>query len=244
MPNSLTFQKDVRYLLEGVTYQVLETLAQGDILVQNITEQDRKKVVHQQEMLRRFWREGTFKFVLPGKANLREDGSTLKTTDGIALKTSYDFSVLNDLSQEIQDITRQRLELIKRILQLNPRERTKLNVEKEITNYVDELYELRGGGDISVLLGNHIGKGKGPRKKKGTQPPTLVLDLPPAEKDADSPASQGKEKSKGKKKSEKPTISYRTVCRWIESFEESHRDIRRSRARLSPQWPKAFVSPS
>src|SRR5207244_2264391 len=63
-------------------------------------------------------------------------------------------------------------------------------------------------------------------KKKGTQPPTLALALPPAEKEAGSPASKGKQKSKGKTKSEKPSISYRTVCRWLESFEESHWDIR------------------
>src|SRR6266496_1286976 len=158
MSNSLTFQKDGRYLLEGITYQVLEMLAQGGILAQNITERGAKKVVHQQKTLGRCWREGTLKFVLPGKANLREDDVTLKTTDGIALKTSYDFSVLQDLSQEIQDITRQRLELIKLILRLNPRERTKANVEEQISKYVDELIALRGRGKITVLLGNHIGK--------------------------------------------------------------------------------------
>jgi len=226
MPKPFVFEPGVQYILGEVGYQVLEMLAQGDILVQNITQQDRKKVVHQQKMLRRSWREGTFKFVLPGKANLREDGATLKTTDGIALKTSYDFSVLQDLSQEIQDITRHRLELINRILQLNPCERAKENVEQQITKYVDELIELRGSDNIPVLLGNHIGKGKGPRKKKETQPPTLALALPPVEKEAGSPASKGKQKSKGKTKSEKPSISYRTICRWIESFEESHRDIR------------------
>src|SRR5260370_9233541 len=226
MPKPFVFEPGVQYILGEVGYQVLEMLAQGDILVQNITQQDRKKVVHQQEMLRRSWREGTFKVVLPGKANLREDGATLKTTDGIALKTSYDFSVLQDLSQEIQDITRHRLELINRILQLNPRERAKENVEQQITKYVDELIELRGRDNIPVLLGNHIGKGKGPRKKKETKPPTHALTLPPVEKEAGSPASKGKQKSKGKTKSEKPSISYRTICRWIKSFEESHRDIR------------------
>lgn len=226
MPKPFVFEPGVQYILGEVGYQVLEMLAQGDILVQNITEQDGKKVVHHQKMLHRCWREGTFTFVLPGKANLREDGATLKTTDGIALKTSYDFSVLRDLPQEIQDTTRQRLELIKRILHLNPGERTKANVEDQITRYVDELLELRGRGDITVLLGNHIGKGKGPRKKKGMQSSIIVLDLPPAENETDSLACKGKKKSKGKTKPDKPSISYRTVCRWIESFELSHRDIR------------------
>lgn len=64
MSNLLTIQKGVRYLLEGITYQVLETLAQGDILAQNITEQDAKKVVQQQEMLSRCWCEGSLKIVL------------------------------------------------------------------------------------------------------------------------------------------------------------------------------------
>ncbi len=226
MPKPFVFEPGVQFTLDEVGYQVLEMLAQGDILVQNITEQGAKKLVHQQETLRRCWREGTLKFVLPGKANLREDGSTLKTADGIALKTSYDFPALRDLPQEIQDITRQRLELIKRILQLNPRERTKQNVEEHITKYIDELIELRGRGEITVLLGNHIGKGKGPRKKRRTQPPTIALDLSPAEKEADNPACKAKKTSKGKTKPEKPSIAYRTVCRWIESFEQSRWDIR------------------
>src|SRR5205823_1506297 len=39
MSKLLTIQKDFRYLLESITDQVLETLAQGDILAQTITEQ-------------------------------------------------------------------------------------------------------------------------------------------------------------------------------------------------------------
>jgi transposase InsO family protein len=224
MPKPYVFEPGVQYTLKQVGYQILETLAQGDILVQNITEQDGKKVVHHQEMLRQCWREGTLKFVLPGKVNLREDGDTLKTTDGIALKTSYDFSVLSDLPQEIRVITRHRLDLVKRILHLSPRERTKAKVEDLISRYVNELIEQRGEHAITILLGNHIGKGKGPRKKKGVQSPTIAIALLPAEKEADSPARKGK--SKETTKSDKPSLTYRTACRWLESFEQSHGDIR------------------
>jgi hypothetical protein len=64
MSRLLTIQKDVRYLLEGITYQVLETLAQGDMLAQTIMEQSAKKVVHQSEMQCRCWREESLKIVL------------------------------------------------------------------------------------------------------------------------------------------------------------------------------------
>lgn len=226
MPKPFVLEPGVQYILAERGYQVLEMLAQGDVLVQNITEHDAKKDVHQQEMLRRSWREGTFKFVLPGKANLREDDATLKTPEGIALKTSYDFSVLRDLPQEIQDMTHQRLELVKRILHLHPLEHTKQKIEEEITKFVAELILSRGRDGTTVLLGNHIGKGKGPRKKKGKQPPTSTGALPPTEKEADSLFCTGKNKSKGKTTADTPSITYRTVCRWIESFEQSRWDIR------------------
>src|SRR6266700_4176953 len=150
MPKPIVLEPGVQYILgkgeNQVGYQVLEMLAQGEMLV------------HRLDMLRCCLFEGTLRFVLPGKSNLRENVSTLRTADGTALKTSYDFSVLSDLPTKIQDITRQRFELVKRIFSLRPGERTKDNVEVEITPFLAELIKAKGRDGIPDLLGNHIGK--------------------------------------------------------------------------------------
>src|SRR6266536_3230743 len=196
MPKPIVLEPGVQYILgkgeNQVGYQVLEMLAQGEMLVQNITEQGGKKLVHRQDMLRCCLFEGTLRFVLPGKSNLRENVSTLRTADGRALKTSYDFSVLSDLPTKIQDITRQRFELVKRILSLRPDERTKDNVEVEITTFLDELIKAKGRDGIPDLLGNHIGKGTGLRKKKDMQSSIIESTQTSAVKAYNIPTCTGK----------------------------------------------------
>jgi len=238
MPKPIVLEPGVQYILgkgeNQVGYQVLEMLAQGEMLVQNITEQGGKKLVHRQDMLRCCLFEGTLRFVLPGKSNLRENVSTLRTADGRALKTSYDFSVLSDLPTKIQDITRQRFELVKRIFSLRPGERTKDNVEVEITTFLDELIKAKGRDGIPDLLGNHIGKGTGLRKKKDMQSSIIESTQTSAVKAYNIPTRTGKKKDRKPQKPFVLSISYRTVCRWMEDFEQSRCDVRS----LVPEYHK------
>ena len=133
MPKPFIFKPGVRYTLEQdgekpVGYEVLEVLEQGGILVRNIKDPIKMKEVHHTKALRTSLWDGTLKFGLPGKANLKQEAE-------VPLKTSYEFAALNDLPEVIQKITEQRFLLIEPLLHLAPRERTEDFVNTRINTF-------------------------------------------------------------------------------------------------------------
>ena len=245
MPKPYIFKTGVRYTVtqddkSTVGYEILDILKQGNILVKNIAGQEEKSEVHSLETLRQFLWAGKLKFGLPGKANLREEA-------GVPLQTSYDFSVITDLPEEVQTIVFNRFGLIEPLLQLPSRERTDDFITQRTQELLDTLLEARKRGAITVLFGEHIGKGKGARKAR-TPPPSSEADKEEGHVDA---ADDGGNEAKGKSTlsslshplPELPTITCRSVRRWVHSFEESNGDIRSLVPSYHRNGPQAIYTP-
>src|SRR5438128_1266377 len=167
MPRPYVFKPGVRYTLKQddentIGYEILDILKQDNVLVRNVAAQDDKSEVHSMEALRRSLWAGKLKFGLPGRANLRKEA-------GVALTTSYDFATLADLPEEVQAITENRFALVEPLLELTPRQRSDTYITEHVNEFIRQLLEASKPEVATVLFGEHIGKGKGPRKKKAAE---------------------------------------------------------------------------
>jgi putative transposase len=236
MPRPFVFRPGVRYTIQKddehtIGYEILDILKQDNLLVRNVAAQDDRSEVQSMEALRRSLWEGKLKFGLPGRANLRKEA-------GSPFTTSYDFATLADLPIEVQSITENRFALVEPLLELTPRQRSDTYITEHVDDFIRQLLVAQKPGGVTVLFGEHIGKGKGPRKKKdaeahGEVEQTEVGDEGEQEAEQTEASDEG-EQGDGSaapspdsgEKPEVPTIACRTVRRWVRLLEESGGDIR------------------
>src|SRR5260221_8778602 len=88
---------------------------------------------------------------------------------GRAFTVSYDVATLADLPEEVRPITETRLALVEPLLELTPRQRSDTYITEHVDDFIRQLLEASKPEVATVLFGQHIGKGKGPRKKKAAE---------------------------------------------------------------------------
>ena len=250
MPRPFVFEPGVRYTIQQdgehtIGYQIQEILKQGNVLVRNVAAQDDRGEVHSIETLRQALWAGKLKFGLPGRANLRKEA-------GSPLTTSYDFATLADLPEEVRTVTENRFALVVPLLELTPRQRSDTYITEQVNTFIRLLLDAQKPGAAVVLFGEHIGKGKGPRKNKaaaahGEGEQTEVGD----EDEQEAEQTEASDEGDGSvapslhsgKKPEVPTISCRTVRRWVRLLEESGGDIRSLAPSYHRNGPQKMYTP-
>ena len=212
------FEAGVQYVLQGIGYHILKELSANQILVRNMMTAIEE--AHNTKDLIKKWEEGILEFGRHGR-NLRE-------VEGCPVKTSYEFTDLDFLKNEphgfqlIQE-TWDKYQLIGRLINLSPKERTDTKIEEEIRSFVAEQILLSLSRERKQpIFPPHSGK----RQKKTVQENSaeplpsstlkvLLEDVEDKDRAAQLLAS-----------AQLLLISARQARRWVEAYEQSRRDIR------------------
>src|SRR6266436_6313446 len=150
------FEAGVQYVLQGIGYHILKELSADQILVRNMM--TAKEEAHNTKDLEEKWKEGTLEFGRHGR-NLRE-------VEGCPVKTSYEFTDLDFLKNEPHGVqliqeTWDKYQLIRRLIDLSPKERTDTKIEEEIRLFVAEQTLLSlFGKRRQPIFPPHSGKGQ------------------------------------------------------------------------------------
>src|SRR6266516_452564 len=153
MPQPFAFESGVEYILDGIGYRLLRVLSEGQVLVKNLM--TTTETVHKANELRKMWSEGRLEFALQGR-NLRgEDGQTIKT--------SYEFTDLGFLKENLRQETWDKYKLILPLLDLHPRERREETIRECIEAYVVKQIQLIVSGERTAPI---FPQRSGKRKKK------------------------------------------------------------------------------
>jgi putative transposase len=218
MPEPYAFEAGVQYVLQGIGYHILKELSTDQIIVRNMM--TAKEEAHDTKDLGRKWNEGKLEFGLRGR-NLRE-------VEGCPVKTSYEFTDLDYLKNEpygaalIQE-TWDKYQLLRRLIDLSPKERTDTKIEAVIRIFVAEQILLSLSGKRTLpIFPPHSGKGqnKTTQENIAQPPPSSLLEVVLEGVEDKDRATQLLATA--------PLllISARQVRRWIEAYELSRRDIR------------------
>jgi transposase InsO family protein len=233
MPQPVTFEPGVCYVLQEESYQVIQLLDDGMLVARHLT--TNTHITHRLTELWQHWQEHTLEFAREG-ANLRENTGTL-------LKTTYAFADLADLPPNLQEITWHRYQLIRPLLHLSPHQRSRQRVKEQIQTYLSLLEKERAQGKHPFLFGLRVGRGTGSKQQfspsasvpsEPNQSEQAFLPAPMASQESclqnddsavESPDKQDQETSS---RSLHPLLDLtpRTVSRWIRRYVESHEDIR------------------
>ncbi len=128
MPKPFAFEPGVEYMLGGVGYLVLRVLSEDQILVKNLM--TKGEIAQKASELRKRWQEDLLEFGLQGR-NLREE-------EGQAVKTSYEFTDIAFLGEDLRYETWDRYQLILPLLDLPPEIRKEGTIRARIESYVAE----------------------------------------------------------------------------------------------------------
>jgi putative transposase len=224
MQENCAFEAGEQYVVGGVGYHILKALSAGQILVKNLmtgeeTAQNRKELGKQ-------WNEGTLEFGRRGR--------NLRVVEGCPVKTSYEFTDLDFLKvephgEELIQETWDKYQLVCRLINIAPKERTDTKIEKEIKIYVTkQLLLMFSRKRTRPVFPSRSGK----RQKEAPQE-KIVEHFSPSELEEIVEGIEDKDLadlflvSAPLLTSETLLlISARQVRRWIEEFELSGRDIR------------------
>jgi putative transposase len=180
MPKGFTFEVGEQYLTEGTPYQIIELLSKGQLVVRNLL--TAQLTTAQVNELRQEWKMGNLRFGL--------DGPNLRENKELPIKTSYEFTDLSFLPEELREETWGRYSLIKPLLQ--EESRTRQVVENRVKEFLAEKERFsfsrqtlspetvyrwirrfeEGHQNIRALVPGYSRRGK-----KGTQLVPLVEDL-------------------------------------------------------------------
>lgn len=220
MPHA--FEAGEQYMLNGVGYHILKELSADQILVRNMMtayeEAYNTKDMHKQ------WNEGNLEFGL--------HGPNLRAVEGCPVKTSYEFTDLDFLknqrhgTQLIQE-TWDKYQLVCRLIDLTPKERTDAKIEAEIRTYVAEQILLSLSMEPSLKRTSPIFPPRSGKRKKKTVQKNAAESLVSS---THLPVLEGVENTSSVEQllASAPLllISARQVRRWIEAYELSRGDIR------------------
>ena len=210
MTQPVTFEPNVRYVLHGVGYQVLQMLDDGTQLVCNLA--TNALTTHRLTELWQAWQDNTLEFAREGP-NLQQRVET-------SLKTASTLADLTDLPMHLQDIAWHRYQLIRPLLHLSSRQRTKHVVEERIRAYFSSLEEEKIPGRTSFFLS--LAQPRDTSAQHDTSSGDAVPQ--PAQTHPLSPV-ETKQLSEILSQSS-PHLTSRTVSRWLRRYQESHEDIR------------------
>jgi putative transposase len=220
MSKPVTFEPGIQYVCQGTAYQVIQLLHDGTLVARNLTTHTQTAV--RLDFLWQQWQENTLEFAREGP-NLQDRADT-------PLKTTSTFADLADLPPQLQEITWNRYQLIRPLLLLSPRQRTKQVVEERIRTY---LFSLEQEGQ-TFGFGLRVGQGRSPVAQESAQAPREDLpDHHPRPKTEQ--VSQHREPTTSSSLQEhqeavalQPLLALtpRTVSRWIHRYQTSREDIR------------------
>jgi len=224
MRENFAFEAGEQYVVGGVGYHILKVLSAGQILVKNLMTGE--ETAHKRKELGKQWNEGALEFARHGR--------NLRAVEGLPVRTSYEFTDLDFLkvephSEELLQETWDKYQLVCRLINLAPKERTDTKIEKEIKIYVTkQLLLMFSRKRTRPVFPARSGKRqqKAPREK-------IVEPFSPSELEEILDGIEDKDliglflASAPLLSSEALLlISARQVRRWIEEFEVSRRDIR------------------
>src|SRR2546421_13022646 len=131
MRENFAFEAGEQYVVGGIGYHIVKVLSAGQILVKNMMTGEEE--AHNRKELGKQWNEGALEFGRRGR--------NLRVVEGRPVKTSYDFTDLDFLkvephSEELLQETWDKYQLVRRLINLAPKERTDTKIEKEIKIYV------------------------------------------------------------------------------------------------------------
>lgn len=245
MSQPVTFEPGVHYVLQGEGYQVIQVLGDRTLVARHLA--TNTHISHHLDQLLQHWQENTLEFGRSGP-NLREIAGT-------TLKTTYTFADLADLPPKLQDITWHRYQLIRPLVDLPSRQRTKQVVEERIRTYLSFLEKEKTQGEPTFPFGRAIVRrtakpaSSSPRDQIEQALPDDLLPLTPDDEresplpDHDLSLSLPRETRDSKRHrssidnaeegadTEMPfqpllDLTPRTVSRWIRRYQISHQDIR------------------
>jgi putative transposase len=210
MSQPVTFEPGTQYVLQGVGYQITQVLHDGTLVAHNLA--TNTYVSHRLDQLWQHWQDNTLQF--------ERSGPNLQDIAGTTLKTTYTFADLVDLPAHLQEITWHRYQLIRPLVDLPSRQRTKQVVEERIRTYLATLERERAQGKHTFLFGQSVGQATRPWPRTSQaasvpQDPAQTTD--PSPSNADRPPAHQKEPL---------DLTPRTVSRWLRRYQTSHQDIR------------------
>ncbi len=224
MQENFAFEAGEQYVVGGVGYHILKVLSAGQILVKNLMTGE--ETAHNRKELGKQWNEGALEF--------GRHGRNLRVVEGCPVKISYEFTDLDFLkvephSEELIQETWDKYELVRRLINLAPKERTDTKIEKEIKIYATkQLLLLFSRKRTRPVFPSRSGK----RQKQAPQE-KIVEPFSPSELEEILDGIEDKDladlflASAPLLTSEALLlVSARQVRRWIEEFEVSGKDIR------------------
>ena len=146
MSQPVTFEPGVHYVLQGEGYQVIQVLGDGTLVARHLA--TNTHISHRLDQLLQHWQENILEFARLGP-NLREIAGT-------TLKTTYTFADLADLPRQLQEITWHRYQLIRPLVHLSSRQRTKQVVEERIRAYLSFLEKEKTQGKPTFPFGRAV----------------------------------------------------------------------------------------
>jgi hypothetical protein len=155
MSRPVTFEPGIEYVLQGVGYQVTQVLNDGTLVARNLA--TNTHVSQRLDLLWQYWLDNILQFACEGP-NLRDIAGTI-------LKTTYTFADLADLPSHLQEITWHRYQLIRPLVHLPSRQRTKQVVEERIRTYLSSLEKEKARGEHGYLFGLHVGRRTSPSQR-------------------------------------------------------------------------------
>ena len=185
-----------------------------------------EETAHKRKELGKQWNEGALEFARHGR--------NLRVVEGLPVKTSYEFTDLDFLKVEPHSVeliqeTWDKYQLVRRLINLAPKERTDKKIEKEIKIYVTtQLLLIFSRKRAGPVFPSRSGK-----RQKKTPQEKIVEPISPSELEEILDGIEDKDLA-GLFLASAPLltsealllISARQVRRWIEEFEVSRRDIR------------------
>ena len=238
MSQPVAFEPGVHYVLQREGYQVVQVLHDGTLVARHLA--TNTYISHRLDQLLQHWQENTLEFARSGP-NLRE-------ITGTTLKTTYTFADLADLPDHLQEITWHRYQLIRPLVYLSSRQRTKQVVEERIRTYLSFLEKEKTQGEPTFPFGRAIARRKtepsssSPRDQTEQAhtddlPPTtpnderepLLPDNDPSflrETEASEHTPSSIDKATATPLQPLLDLTPRTVSRWIRRYQISHQDIR------------------
>lgn len=243
MSQPVTFEPGVHYVLQREGYQVIQVLGDGTLVARHLA--TNTHICHRLDQLLQHWQENTLEFARSGP-NLREIAIP-------SLKTTYTFADLADLPGHLQEITWHRYQLIRPLVGLSSRQRTKQVVEERIRTYLSFLEKEKIQSEPTFPFGRAIvqrlaeSPSSSPRDQMEQALTDDLLPLtpdderePPLPDNAHALPREMRD-SKRRRSSIDNTeegidagipsqplldLTPRTVSRWIRRYQVSHQDIR------------------
>jgi putative transposase len=195
MAQPFTFEPGVRYVLLGNTYQVILILNDGMLVAENLA--THAHISQRISELWHHWHAQALEFVLQAD-HLPPPETTLQTSSA--------FPSLDALPPRIQDITWHRYQLIRPLIHLPSRARTKQVVEQRIQEYLSLLDPALTSHTIPFKEQDSSQQKTGTRRLSKTH----GLDT----------------SRQGVQLAPLFDVTPRTVARWIRRYQNSHEDVR------------------